>query len=131
MTPPTPIIPSSIDVARAVRTHLSNGVELYTLAADEFEVLRVSFVFRAGSSRQRTPFTASAAANLLSEGTRDYTAQQIAEQLDYYGSWFDVNLDRDYAYISFAMLSKFAPQTLRIARQILLHPLFPEEELRS
>lgn len=131
MTPPAPIIPASIDVAQAACTRLSNGVALYTLPADEFEVLRVSFVFRAGSSRQQSPFTASAAANLLSEGTRDYTAQQIAEQLDYYGSWFDVNLDRDYAYISFAMLSKFAPQTLRIARQILLHPLFPEEELRS
>lgn len=131
MTPPTPIIPASVDVARAGRTRLANGIDLYTLPSDEFEVLRVSFVFRAGSSHQQTPFTASAAANMLSEGTRDLTAQEIAEQLDYYGSWFDVNLDRDYAYISFAMLSKFYAETLRVAEQILLYPTFPEEELRS
>ena len=63
-------------------------------------MLRITFVFRAGSAVQRVPFSASAAANMLAEGTRDMTAQQIAEQLDYYGSYFDVNIDRDYAYIS-------------------------------
>lgn len=131
MIHPQPVTPSSVDVANALRTELSNGVPLYTLPSDDFGVLRVSFVFRAGSARQRVPFSASAAANLLAEGSHERTAQQIAEQLDYYGSWFDVNLDRDYAYISFATLSKFFRETLRIAEEILLRPAFPEEELRT
>ena len=131
MTHPQPVTPASIDVARAERHLLPNGAALYLLPADEFEVLRVSFVFRAGSAVQQAPFSASTTANLLSEGTRSMTAQEIAEQLDFYGSWYDVNLDRDYAYINFAMLSKFAAETLRIAAEILLHPTFPEEELRT
>ena len=130
MTPPR-ITPSEVEVAQAVRTALPNGIGLYTLASDDFEVLRISFVFRAGSAVQQTPFSATAAANLLSEGTRDMTAQQVAEQLDYYGSWYDVNVDRDYAYINFATLSKFFDQTLAVAEQILLCPTFPEEELRT
>ena len=130
MTPPR-ITPSEIEVAQAVRTALPNGIGLYTLASDDFEVLRISFVFRAGSAVQQTPFSATAAANLLSEGTRDMTAQQVAEQLDYYGSWYDVNVDRDYAYINFATLSKFFDRTLAVAEQILLCPTFPEEELRT
>ncbi len=109
---------------------LANGSALYTLASDDFEVLRITFVFRAGSAVQRVPFSASAAANMLAEGTRDMTAQQIAEQLDYYGSYFDVNIDRDYAYISFCTLSKFFDETLAVAEQILLHPV-SEEELRT
>lgn len=68
---------------------------------------------------------------MLAEGTRDMTAHQIAERLDYYGSYYDVNIDRDYAYISFCMLSKFFDETLAVAEQILLHPIFPEEELRT
>ena len=68
---------------------------------------------------------------MLAEGTRDMTAHQIAERLDYYGSYYDVNIDRDYAYISFCMLSKFFDETLAVAEQILLHPVFPEEELRT
>ncbi len=131
MTQPPLVIPSTVDVAQAAKTLLPNGMALYTLASDDFEVLRVTFVFGAGSAVQNVPFSASAAANLLAEGTRDMTAREIAERLDYYGSYYDVNIDRDYAYISFAMLSKFFDQTMPVAGQIMLHPAFPEEELRT
>ena len=66
MTQPR-ITPSQVEVAEARRTTLPNGIGLYTLASDDFEVLRISFVFRAGSALQQAPFSASAAANLLSE----------------------------------------------------------------
>ena len=59
------------------------------------------------------------------------TAREISEQLDYHGSYFDVNIDRDYAYISFVSLSKFFAQTLNVAREILLHPAFESKELRT
>ena len=48
MIHPQPVTPASVDVARAERHQLPNGATLYLLPADEFEVLRVSFVFRAG-----------------------------------------------------------------------------------
>ena len=130
MTPPR-ITPSEIDVRQAEKRILRNGVALYTLPSSDFEVLRISFVFRAGSAVQTAPFSASAAANLLAEGSDRRSAQQIAEQLDYYGSWYDVNIDRDYAYINFATLSKFFDRTLDVAAEILLRPAFPETELRT
>ncbi len=123
------IAPVSAEVAEAHRETLANGVDLYTLAADEFGVLRVSFVFRAGSSVQKRFFSASAVANLLAEGTANHSARELAEELDFYGSWFDVTIDRDYAYISFCMLSRFVPETLAVAEEIILHPTFPEEEI--
>ncbi|WP_288844574.1 pitrilysin family protein [uncultured Alistipes sp.] len=131
MTQPPLTIPSAVEIQAAEKRVLPNGMALYTLPANDFEVLRVTFVFRAGPSVQRVPFSASATANLLAEGTRRFTARELAERLDYYGSWYDVNLDRDYAYISFATLSKFYRETLEAAAEILLHPVFPEEELRT
>ncbi len=131
MKQPPLTLPAEVTLAQAACTMLRNGVSLYALSSDEFEVLRVTFVFRAGSSMQQIPFSASATANLLSEGTRGLTAVEVAEQLDYYGSWFDVNIDRDNAYISFCMLSKFFEPTMAVAEQILLHPLFPEEEIAT
>lgn len=131
MTQPPLVMPSAIEIQAAEKHVLPNGIALYALPANDFEVLRATFVFRAGSSVQRTPFSASATANLLAEGTRRFTARELAERLDYYGSWYDVNLDRDYAYISFATLSKFYRETLEAAAEILLHPVFPEEELRT
>ncbi len=131
MTHQPHITPSEVEVALAEKTTLANGVDLYTLASDDFEVLRITFLFRAGSAMQQIPFSASATANMLAEGSQHLSAQQIAEQLDYYGSWYEVSVDRDCAYISFATLSKFFKQTLSVAEEILLRPTFPEEELRT
>ena len=115
MTRQPRITHSEVEVPAAAETLLGNGIRLYTLASEDFEVLRISFVFRAGSAVQRTPFSASATANLLAEGSPEMTAAEIAERLDYYGSWYDVNIDRDYAYVNFATLSKFFAETLAVA----------------
>ena len=131
MKQPPIITPSSVSLANAQKTILRNGVPLYRLSSDDFEVLRITFVFRAGSAVQTQFFTASSVANLLAEGSLNRTARQLAEQLDYYGSWFDVTIDRDFAYISFCMLSKFVDETLDVASEILLHPAFPEEEIAT
>lgn len=50
MTQPPLVIPSDVEVAQAGKSLLANGSALYTLASDDFEVLRVTFVFRAGSA---------------------------------------------------------------------------------
>lgn len=128
---PEIVIPSSVDMSRAERTTTRNNVPIYTLRADDFEVVRLSFVFRAGTSMQHKPFSASATANMLGEGTMTMTAQQIADNLDFYGSYFDVNIDRDYTYISFCSLKKFFAQTAEVAREIILSPTFPERELAT
>ena len=121
----------AIEISDAELLTLKNGMQLYLLPANEFAVMRLTLLFRAGSSRQTIPFSASATANLLAEGADEMTAREISEQLDFHGSYFDVNTDRDYVYISFAMLSKFVPETLRVAEQLLLHPTFPEEEVET
>ncbi len=121
----------TVEIANAECITLRNGMQLYILPANDFVVMRLTLLFRAGSSRQAVPFSASATANLLAEGSQHMTAREISERLDFHGSYFDVNTDRDYSYISFAMLSKFVPQTLQVAEEILLHPTFPEEEVET
>lgn len=125
---PDIVIPHSVEMPPARLTHAQNGVRIYTLSSDDFEVVRFTFVFKAGSSMQTKPFAASSTANMLGEGSTTLTAQEIAERLDFYGSYFDVNIDRDYSYISFCTLKKFFEPTLAVAREILLHPAFPERE---
>ncbi len=128
---PDIIIPESVVMPRTEEHTSANGVKIYTLASNDFEVVRFTFVFRAGSSMQHKPFTASTTSNMLAEGSTTLSAQQIADELDFYGSYFDVNIDRDYVYISFATLSKFFAQTLRVAREIILRPAFSNKELRT
>ncbi len=109
----------------------ANGVKIYVLHSEEFEVLRLSFIFGAGSVHQTAPFVASATVNMLSEGSQAMSSLQIAEKLDYYGSYYDVNIDRDYTYINFCSLTKFVEPTLSVAEQIILHPTFPLSEIET
>ncbi|MBR3886218.1 MAG: insulinase family protein [Alistipes sp.] len=131
MKQPPLTIPSSLDVPSATKHLASNGTPIYAIDCPEYEVVRLSFVFHAGTVTQRHPFTASATANMLAEGSRKMTSQQIAEQLDYYGSYFDINIDRDYSYITFCALSKFFPQTAEVIEEVILHPTFPEAEVAT
>ena len=128
---PQIVIPDSVVMPRAEIYTAKNGVKIYTLQSDDFEVVRFSFVFRAGTSMQHKPFTASATLNMLSEGSRSMTAQQIAETLDFYGTYFDANIDRDYVYISLALLTKFCDNVFPVLREIILNPAFNESELRT
>lgn len=131
MQQPDIVMPRSVDMPHTVCRTTANGVKIYSLHTDDFEVLRFTLVFRAGTSVQQKPFVASSTLNMLGEGSSTMTAQQIADELDFYGSYFDVNIDRDYTYISFCSLSKFFAPTIRVAREIVLNPIFPERELKS
>lgn len=124
-------IPERVDVPTARLATLGNGVRLYLLENHDQQVVRLSFVFGAGSSRQSKLFSATSAANLLSEGSDRFTARQIAEQLDFYGSYFDIAVDRDMVVVSFCALSKFFMPTLQTAEEILLRPSFPQQEFDS
>ncbi len=59
MKQPPLIIPDRVDVPAAVEQTLANGVKLYMLACDEFEVVRMTFVFHAGVSMARSRSTRS------------------------------------------------------------------------
>ncbi|MBQ8205268.1 MAG: insulinase family protein [Alistipes sp.] len=128
---PQIVIPDSVVMPRTEIHTAKNGVKIYTLQSDDFEVVRFTFVFRAGTSMQHKPFTASATLNMLSEGSRSMTAQQIAETLDFYGTYFDLNIDRDYVYISLALLTKFCDNMFLVLREIILNPTFNDSELRT
>ena len=131
MQQPKLTIPSKIEVPLSTRHQSRNGVDIHVINTSEYEVIRVSFVFHAGTRSQQHPFVASATANMLAEGSKDYTSQQLAEKLDYYGSYFDVNIDRDYVYITFCSLKKFFAQTAELIEQIILYPTFPEKEVAT
>lgn len=131
MKQPEITIPKSISVPPTISLKTANGTPIYAIHCPEYEVVRLSFVFHAGSTTQTHPFTASATANMLAEGSEKFSAQQIAERLDYYGSYFDINIDRDYAYITFCSLSKFFAPTAEVIEEIILRPTFPEQEITT
>lgn len=68
--------------------------------------------------------------NMLSEGTALHTASEISEMFDFYGIYYDTSIDRDYAIITVSCLERFLDRTLSLLEQIVLHPIFSDDELR-
>ncbi|MDY3979357.1 MAG: pitrilysin family protein [Tidjanibacter sp.] len=131
MREPAIKIPESVEIPIARRIERPNGTSLHILDNGGQGVVRLSFVFEAGSSHQSVPFAAGATLNLLSCGTRNFSAEQIAERLDFYGAYYDASLDRDYAVVTLCALCSHATEIMEIASETILHPTFPEHELAT
>lgn len=131
MKKPSIIPPASLNIPSAEKRIMTNSSELYILRNSDQGVVRASFVFRAGTSYQSRPFCASATVNTLAEGSARLSAEEIAERLDFLGSYYDANIDRDYAVVTFCSIGKFAAETFDIAAEVVLRPAFPEKEIAS
>ena len=126
---PEIVVPKSVVLPEVETVVLDNGLPVHMIRSAGQEVARVSLVWAAGSAVQNQPFVASSTLNLLAEGSESMTAHQIAERLDFVGSYFDVSIDRDFAVATFCCLGKFFGPTLEMMRQIVLRPAFPEDEV--
>lgn len=122
-------IPSDIKVKVERLMVTPAGVKMYTLDFSEYDVVRVSLIFNAGTKYQSVPFSASSVANMLSEGCEGYTAQEIADFIDFYGIYFDQTVDADYVVVTICSLERFFDKSLEILSKIIASPQFPVEEL--
>lgn len=122
-------IPEKINYTSPVKQIMPNGVDLHVICAGMQQVMRFVMVFEAGMRYQAQPFVAAATLNMLSEGTLNYTSAEIAEKFDFYGSSFEVSVDRDWAIVSVYCLTKYCNETLQLIDEIIKYPIFPKKEL--
>ena len=126
---PEIVIPKSVELPPMEILTLPGGLEVHLICTEGQDVVRVSFVYAAGTSLQSKPFAASSTLNLLAEGSTRCTAHEIAERLDFHGSYYDVSIDRDYAVATFCCLGRFFGPMLEMMGEIMLRPAFPDDEV--
>ncbi|MDX9696130.1 MAG: pitrilysin family protein [Bacteroidales bacterium] len=121
----------SINLINPVKANLDNGIPLYIINAGTQDVLKIDISFDAGLWYQSKPLVASTVNEMLLEGTKNYTSKDIAEKLDYYGSFIQPEPAKDTATISFFTLKKYLPDTITLLADIIKNPIFPESELKT
>lgn len=107
---------------------LPNGIEVVYIHDPAQEVFKIDIVFEAGVYYQSRPLVASTALNMLNEGTRQHTAEQIADLFDYYGAYVDYHSGLNKSEINLISLSKYAPETLGMLSEIIRESVIPEKE---
>ncbi len=117
------------EVLQPHRIVLPNGIPLCLLHAGKSGVVRLDILVNGGRFHQDIPLQALFANRMLREGTRQYSAAQIAEKLDYYGAWLELSSASEHAYITLYSLNKYLTYTLDIITSMLNEPTYPEREL--
>ncbi len=77
-----------IYIKEAVEHTFANGINLYSINASNEEVIKIDFVFDAGAMSQTMKSQANFTSKMLSEGTSKYSAAELAENLDFFGAYF-------------------------------------------
>ena len=107
---------------------LDNGIPLFAFNLAEQEVIKVEFVFKAGTCYEEVPGTSYLASKLLLEGTSKRTSSEIASQIDYYGAFVESSSGFDYLTLTVYSLNKHLNFLLEIVDDCLRNATFPEKE---
>jgi predicted Zn-dependent peptidase len=67
---------------------------------------------------------------MLTEGTKTLTSKQIADEIDFIGGALGASANHDHAIVNASALSKYTPRLMDIFADVILHPNFPEDELK-
>ena len=108
---------------------LNNGVPVYLIEAGTEDIMRLEFTFRAGQVREHLPMLASTTNMMLSEGSQNYSSEELSRLLDYYGAFLNLSPEKDLTGIVLFFLSKHIDKILELTQEILFRPVFPEPEL--
>jgi predicted Zn-dependent peptidase len=119
-----------IDIIKANKQKLNNGIDFYSINAGSQEITKIEFVFKAGMYFQAAPLIASNANTLIETGTRSFTANQISDGIDFFGSFLELEVGQDYANVTIYSLNKYLDQSLKFIEEILKYPTFPEDEFK-
>ena len=112
-----------------IRLPLKNGIPLIGLHHADLALIRLDIRLMAGSYFQQKPSVAAAALKLITEGTSLLSAEEIVEQLDYFGSYFEVLVDRDFSTFTVYFPQSAASEILNIIKQLFDDAVFPQEKI--
>lgn len=118
-----------ISLIKAEGYVLDNGARVYWINSGTQDVLKVEFLFSAGSRFQSKPLIASTVNSTIAEATKNYTGRQIAENMDFYGAFFQTESDYDFASVTMFKLAKHTERLLPYLKEVLTQATFPEQEI--
>jgi len=89
-----------IHIINPTHVTLDNDISAHFIHAGTQEILKIDIIFEAGSWHQPKPPIASSTNEMLLEGSKNLSSQQIAEKLDYYGAFIQPKPTKDFASLS-------------------------------
>ncbi|UII21970.1 M16 family metallopeptidase [Fulvivirga ligni] len=123
---------SAVKVKEVESIVFNNGLHIYSINSSTQPVVKLEVLFPTGGNYYEIkPGTSMLCLYFLKEGTLSYNSREIANALAYYGAQLQVNPSFDAPSIGLLCLSKHIHQLLPYLKEILMSPVFPENEFDS
>ncbi len=121
---------AAIELKREV---LENGLTLLGVERHNLPIVMLTVGIKAGAviEPEDKAGLANLAAELLTEGTKKRTANEISEEIEFVGASLDTSGGDDYIVISLSILKKDLSKGLDILSDIILNPSFPGDEINK
>ncbi|MBA2612455.1 MAG: insulinase family protein [Bacteroidetes bacterium] len=119
-----------IDIIKAAKQKLNNGIDFFSINAGSQEITKIEFVFKAGMYYQPASLIASNSNTLIESGTKSFTANQISDGVDFFGSFLELEVGQDFATVTLYSLNKYLDKSLKFVEEILKCPTFPDDEFK-
>ncbi len=110
---------------------LENGCNIFSFNSGSQELVRLEWIFSNLRFNPEKPLSNPAVNTLLVEGTTTRTAAQIADEIDFYGAFLQVEYGTDHSQITLYTLNKHLAATLPIVKDLLTNADFPAKELQT
>jgi zinc protease len=120
---------STINFIQPEKKALDNGVPVFTIYSGEQDLVRIEFIFENVNWKPEKPLQAIAVSALINNGTNKLTSKEIAEQIDFYGAFFQTEYVQDQSSVTLYTLNKHLKSVLPIVKDVLSESQFPQQEL--
>lgn len=110
---------------------LDNGISVYTIDAGTEDLIKLDLIFDAGYFYQTQALVASLTNKCLQEGTKSYSSQAIANNIDFYGAHLRHGTDKDDARITLYCLGRYFDSLLPVLAEVAFQPTFPGGEVNT
>lgn len=126
------LMPASAGGPAVTEARFGNGMRLMLLENHKLPTIHFSIMFKGAGSVMDPPGKqglASITGELLREGTKTRTAQQLANQVDFLGASLGAYAESERAMVSASALSRDTATILELLADVTLRPTFKAEEV--
>lgn len=122
--------PSDIERSGLVprRFVMRNGRTINVFADDNIGLVKMDFIFEAGTALQSKKLQAAAAIHLITEGTQHHTSYEIAEFFDFRGLIVEKSNDEVSSTLTVYGMPRYLDELLPLIKEMILSPTYPQEE---
>ena len=128
---PGPGTPRRFEPPTPRRITLSGGIDLLVVEKHEVPLIAAGVYVPGGAvlDPQNRPGLSSFTGRLLTEGTKNRSSVQIADEADFLAAHPNVGVDRENVIVSTESLTRHWERALDLWADVVLNPTFPNEEI--